>query len=93
MGAWSVPIVGRAESRQTLTDVQVTEEGRQFAIKLLDGFAADQARVEAVFQAAQIERRSGPGSIHQWVQAFNNKLNDLKNPPGLGAGGCPQKIN
>ncbi|AGH96691.1 hypothetical protein A11Q_2475 [Pseudobdellovibrio exovorus JSS] len=83
-------------ANRTLKDEKATEEGRQFLVKLLEGFSAGaegQKRVEDLFLAAQIERRSG--TIPEWVAAFNKKVHELKYPMGANNPDfkCPKQLN
>lgn len=85
-------------ANRTLKDEAASEEGRQFLVKLLEGFSAGaegQRRVEALFLAAQIERRSGAGTIPAWVAAFNHKVHELKYPMGETnpSFSCPQRLS
>lgn len=83
-------------ANRTLKDEDATEEGRQFLLKLLEGFsegAEGQKRVEDLFLAAQIERRSG--TVAGWVAAFNQKVQEIKYPMGANNPNfsCPKRIN
>lgn len=65
---------------------KLSEAGRQFFIKLMEGFAGGaegRNRVTQLFEMVQIEGRGRGETIQMWVDAFYNRLNQVRFPMGL----------
>lgn len=63
-----------------------SEDGRQFLVKLLDGFTAGpegKQRVVDLFRAGRVELfENGRVTAEQWADAFLNKVEQIKYPMG-----------
>lgn len=68
----------------SMNDFQASELGRQFLVRLLDGFtegSAGRKRVEDLFRASRVTEKA-PYTIKQWADAFYNRYYQLKYPMG-----------
>lgn len=88
---WSKPEECRAHLHQifmpdnSLWNPRISEAGRQFLIKLLDGFTAGPAgrqRVENLFAAAHVAGRPSRETNKMWADAFMKKVEEIKYPLG-----------
>jgi hypothetical protein len=75
---------------------QISEEGRQFLVHLLNGFAngpEGRKRVEGLFEAAHVVRLGQTPA--QWADAFMNRLEQLNYPVGREHPNfaCPTRIH
>jgi len=63
----------------------IAEAGRKFLVQLLDGFSAGEAgrkRVENLFRAARMDQRASRETIQMWVEAFYDRVKQIKYPAG-----------
>lgn len=81
---------------QATKSLEITEEGRQFLLQLLNGFTEGEAgrkRVADLFVAARVNNRDG--SIEEWTDLFMDKVNQIRYPMGASQPNfqCPKHIN
>lgn len=69
---------------QEMSTARISEEGRQFLLRLLKGFSEGpigRDRVRGLFEAAHIELR-GPETVEMWTDLFLKKVKDIEFPMG-----------
>lgn len=88
---WSKPEECKSHLKQifmadnSMFNTRVSEAGRQFLVKLLDGFTAGpegRKRVEALFATANVQGRASGETVKMWADAFMQKVLEIKYPLG-----------
>ena len=92
---WSKPSICKARiaskkirlflDDQTMNRPEISEEGRQFLVQLLEAFTrgeAGLARVRDLFLAANVESRDTGETVQMWVDAFMDRVKQIKYPMG-----------